>query len=79
MSYTEVASQLTPLQVVRLLNELYTQFDLLCDKHEVGYGTCVSTCGLPFVLPLSLPHPCPSQHRMPTPPHTPRHPGMYEL
>ncbi|KAG2446481.1 hypothetical protein HYH02_008472 [Chlamydomonas schloesseri] len=35
VSYTEVASQLTPLQVVRLLNELYTQFDLLCDKHEV--------------------------------------------
>lgn len=35
VSYTEVASQLTALQVVRLLNELYTQFDLLCDKHEV--------------------------------------------
>ncbi|GFR47963.1 hypothetical protein Agub_g9767 [Astrephomene gubernaculifera] len=35
VSYTEVASKLTPLQVVRLLNELYTQFDALCDKHEV--------------------------------------------
>ncbi|GIL49522.1 hypothetical protein Vafri_5851 [Volvox africanus] len=35
VSYTEVASQLSPLQVVRLLNEIYTQFDALCDKHEV--------------------------------------------
>ncbi|KAG2486489.1 hypothetical protein HYH03_014792 [Edaphochlamys debaryana] len=35
VSYTEVASQLTPLQVVRLLNELYTCFDALCDVHGV--------------------------------------------
>jgi class 3 adenylate cyclase len=45
VSYTEVASKLTPLQVVRLLNELYTQFDRLCDKHgcykvEVGARRC---------------------------------------
>ncbi|EFJ42540.1 guanylyl and adenylyl cyclase family member, partial [Volvox carteri f. nagariensis] len=35
VSYTEVASQLTPLQVVRLLNDLYTEFDALTDKHGV--------------------------------------------
>ncbi|KXZ53265.1 hypothetical protein GPECTOR_7g1159 [Gonium pectorale] len=45
VSYTEVASQLTALQVVRLLNELYTRFDALCDKHGVYKAfMCVAGC-----------------------------------
>ncbi|PNH12995.1 Soluble guanylate cyclase 88E [Tetrabaena socialis] len=41
VSYTNLASQLSPLQVVRLLNELYTQFDGLCEKNAF---MCVSGC-----------------------------------
>ncbi|KXZ53263.1 hypothetical protein GPECTOR_7g1157 [Gonium pectorale] len=45
VSYTEVASQLTALQVVRLLNELYTRFDALCDRHGVYKAfMCVAGC-----------------------------------
>ncbi|PNH02291.1 Soluble guanylate cyclase gcy-31 [Tetrabaena socialis] len=53
VSYCEVASQLTPLQVVELLNDLYTVFDSLtvthgCYKVETIGDCFVATAGCPY-------------------------------
>lgn len=33
VSYTSIAAEMSPLQVVRMLDDLYSIFDVLCEKH----------------------------------------------
>ena len=35
VGYTSMASKMRPLQVMAMLNELYTEFDKLVEKHKV--------------------------------------------
>ncbi|GFR46778.1 hypothetical protein Agub_g8407 [Astrephomene gubernaculifera] len=53
VSYTTIASQLTPLQVVELLNDLYTVFDSLTVKHGCYK---VETIGDAFMATAGCPH-----------------------
>ncbi len=33
--FTSICSHLTPMEVVNMLNQMYTKFDLICQKHKV--------------------------------------------
>ena len=39
VGFTRICSQISPMEVVSMLNAMYTQFDQLSEKHEV-YKVC---------------------------------------
>jgi len=47
MGYTKMSSEMTPIEVMNMLNELYSKFDALSKKHKVFK---VETIGGEFLL-----------------------------
>ena len=43
VGFTRICSHITPMQVVSMLNTMYTLFDTLSEKHRV-FKVCVCVC-----------------------------------
>lgn len=56
VGFTPLSSKLSPVEMVELLNEIFTQFDLLVDKYEVEK---IRTIGDNYMVAAGVPRPQP--------------------
>ena len=56
VGYTKLSSEMTPIEVMKMLNDLYTKFDVLADKHKVYK---LETIGDAYIAIGGAPQICP--------------------
>ena len=57
VGFTELSSQLSPIEVVEMLNTIFSEFDYLTEKHRLEK---IKTIGDAYMVVGGLPHPSPN-------------------
>ena len=57
VGFTELSSQLSPIEVVEMLNTIFSEFDYLTEKHHLEK---IKTIGDAYMVVGGLPHPSPN-------------------